>query len=240
MGKTLKEYRDEFLVDVSEVPKEKLVNGLFSKDSKVVYRKGLSFAYEYKSSDLITMVPYNNPLSEAILLDKFEEYGGDIRLFDYNMMIKNKDNIEFLCNLMKDVPAFYIFREISSNNYLKRNKKIVIKKIKILSIDLTNYIIKVKNLVSGRDERLYVFDANNFEVYLSKEELHDRLESLKGELLTATCNYVDNLKGKLSEINKKRDKLMKDLKDIEDNYAFEEYRISEILNLEDEELWKNF
>lgn len=33
---------------------------------------------------------------------------------------------------------------------------------------------------------------------------------------------------------------MKDLKDIEDNYAFEEYRISEILNLEDEELWKNF
>lgn len=239
MGKTLKEYRDEFLTDVSEVPKEKLINnGLFSKDSKVIYRKGLNFAYEYKSSDLITMTLYNNPLSEAILLDKFEEYGEDIRLFDYSMMIENKDNIEFLCNLMKDVPAFYIFRKIPPNDYLRRSKKIVIKKIKILSIDLS--IVKVKNLMSGRDEKLYVFDADNFEVFFSKEELHDRLESLKGELLTATCNYVDSLKGKLSEINKRRDKLMKDLKNIEDNYAFEEYRISEILNLEDEELWKNF
>lgn len=237
MGKTLKEYRDEFVINASEAPKESLLNNC-NPSSKVVYRKGLRYAYEYKSSDLITMVPYNNPLSEAILLDKFEEDGGDIKSFDYDSLIKEKRYGEFLCNLMKDVPAFYIFREIPSNNYLRSDKKIVIKKIEILSIDLST--IKMKNLISGRNEKLYVFDANNFEVFFSKEELHDRLESLRRELLTATCNYVDNLKSKLNEINKKRDKLMKNIKDIENNYIFEEYRISEILNLEDEDLWKNF
>lgn len=234
--RTLENYLDLLIKDSSELDEEvRKEHGFREKGDKLVVcpEYGILDGFHEGLDFLITSLNQKNAFIKAIIMIERGERGLDLE------KISVSDNLDIIERLYMR-KEFYGFLTLGRGS-LKREKKIVINKYKV--VEVNDRYITLKRISKGNSQtHVTISDAwinRDYEFFLNKKDLRKRLESLKEEKYQESVKEIERVTERKLELEKQLEKTSLRLKELEKNFMFEDYRIGDLLCLNEEELWKD-